>query len=182
MGINVKGLHHVVGYSASRDVDDYFQESTCTCSRVGYDGLQSHANLLNYKSNFRKGKTDQAMIKYVQTNGKCCQTTLMEHYCHTTSSPPLQHNCCDICSKICICEGTQSVNKENWMSHISLEMPQASAKQNTEGKVCREPNEEVRKIIKANYSYYSHHTQHRMKALCIWEKTLLLVFPFLSLT
>ena len=76
MGINVQGLHTVIHYGPSCDIDDYFQES----GRVGRDGQQSHAILVNYKKGRGRGKFNDNMKSYMKekrnVDEKCCSKTM----------------------------------------------------------------------------------------------------------
>ncbi len=98
MGVHVYGLHTVVHFGPSRDFDDYFQES----GRVGRDGQQSYAVIMNY-SGRGKGVIKQEMREYVDSKAVTCRRKqLMSHYGEVVNIAN-DHNCCDICGRNCSC-------------------------------------------------------------------------------
>ena len=108
MGVDVNALYTVIHYGPARDMDDYFQES----GRVGRDGRQSHAILLNYKGR-GKGNFDDGMKKYMREKSKCRRKILVEHYGYDTSTVTM-HNCCDVCSINCDCGQDLCKESEGW--------------------------------------------------------------------
>ncbi|XP_072023205.1 uncharacterized protein [Amphiura filiformis] len=98
MGVDVPNLYTVVHYGPSRDVDDYFQES----GRVGRDGKQSFAILINFKGR-GKGKFNDDIKTYMNEQKKCRRKMLVEHYGHEAITTTMPHNCCDFCSRSCKC-------------------------------------------------------------------------------
>ena len=109
MGVDAKGLYTVMHYGPARDMDDYFQES----GRVGRDGKQSHAILLNYKGR-GKGNFDDDMKKYMREKSKCRRKILLEYYGYDTTSTVTMHNCCDVCAQNCDCGQDLCKESDGW--------------------------------------------------------------------
>lgn len=143
MGINVRNLHTVVHYGPSRDVDDYFQES----GRVGRDGKQSFAVLMNFKGR-GKGIVRKSMKDYVKSTMTCRRKELLAHYGESIAKPVVPHNCCDICSFECQCgDGMCQVGGGAGWAEQSI-AAQISTVKDTHKKYHRSVTEDERVIVK----------------------------------
>ena len=152
MGINVKGLHTVINYGASRTIDDYFQES----GRVGRDGSQSYSIILNYAGNLGKGKTEDDMRNYLKDNETCRRQTLLNHYGQSTGNEVEKHFCCDTCAASCACGGNGECDIEKGISSCEKKLRQATKpSNNTDNRMqYRIVPDEVREVIEEELLLY----------------------------
>ena len=138
MGVDVQGLHTVIHYGPSRDIDDYFQES----GRVGRDGQQSHAILVNYKKGRGRGKFNDDMKSYMKEKKECRREMLIKNYGHEKTNV-VKHACCDICTVSCDCGDCK--DSEGWAERAL----QAQESQNTQRPIySRTVTPEERKIVR----------------------------------
>ena len=138
MGVDVQGLHTVIHYGKSRDIDNYFQES----GRVGKDGQQSHAILVNYKKGRKRGKFNNDMKSYMKekrnVDEKCCSKTM-----DMKKTNVVKHACCDICTVSCDCGDCK--DSEGWAERAL----QAQESQNTQSPIySRTVTPEEREIVR----------------------------------
>jgi superfamily II DNA helicase RecQ len=99
MGMNLKGVQHVVHYGSADDLDNYLQET----GRAGRDpDSQCEATLLKYKRALG-GKNISKDMKVFCTTNKCRRVQLLGPFADDPKSRNPQHLCCDNCSALCRC-------------------------------------------------------------------------------
>ena len=90
MGVNCKGVTRIIHFGPSKSVQAYIQESG-RCGRAGENSIALLYNGVNLKV------ADANMKEYVKTES-CRRNQL-------PSDLPTDHNCCDICTLKCQCQG-----------------------------------------------------------------------------
>lgn len=100
MGVNCQGVTRIIHFGPSKSVQAYIQES----GRCGRSGEKSTALLLYNGLTLRVA--DSNMKEYVKSDS-CRRKLLLKHF--DTQLPldlPTGHNCCDICTLNCQCQGS----------------------------------------------------------------------------
>ena len=124
MGVDCKGVHRVVHYGPSKNVESYVQET----GRAGRDGHQSVAYILYY--GILLNHIDGHMKSYVKTS-ECRRKELLKHFDSVAVQPETAHLCCDNCATECEC-GSQDCGefaayplyqREATISHTVREVP-----------------------------------------------------------
>lgn len=98
MGVNFKGVSHVVNFGSPIELDTFVQQ----IGRAGRDGAYSDHILICTKRQL--AKVDSDMKDYSLNNSACRRSHLMKNYTTTFSSDVKGHKCCDICSVNCVCD------------------------------------------------------------------------------
>ena len=168
MGVDVQGLHTVIHYGPSRDIDDYFQES----GRVGRDGQQSHAILVNYKKGRGRGKFNDDMKSYMKEKKECRREMLLKNYGHEKTNV-VKHASCDICTVSCDCGDCK--DSEGWAERAL----QAQESQNTQRPIySRTVAPEERKIVRDMLEKYQQSlVEDRAEESFIRVQVLPVVYP-----
>ena len=97
MGVNCKGVHRIIHFGPSKNLECYVQE----CRRTGRDGEPSSCLLLH---NGLLGAHCMDDIKEYTTNTTDCRrTSLYRHFPGKFTFSVMGHQCCDICAKSCSC-------------------------------------------------------------------------------
>lgn len=100
MGVNVKDIHKIVHWGASRDFPSFMQES----GRAGRDHKPSLSIMYFHGINISETATDKMMRNYCLLK-TCRRDNLLQYFSpeNTNKTQVLKHNCCDICSPLCDC-------------------------------------------------------------------------------
>lgn len=95
MGINCTGVHTIIHYGPSKNIEAYMQE----CGRAGRDGQASKVFLLY--NGLQLIHVDKDIKEYLKTK-KCRREFIMSIFnAHTDHKQ--DHTCCDICADACTC-------------------------------------------------------------------------------
>lgn len=96
MGINCQGVHRVIHFGPSKNVESYIQET----GRAGRDGHQSIAYVLYH--GVMLNHIDAHMKSFIKTE-ECRRKTLLNHFESVSTYPAQLHICCDNCASQCKC-------------------------------------------------------------------------------
>ena len=99
MGVNCKGVHRVIHYGPSKNVEAYVQET----GRAGRDGTQSHTYILYHGILLNHVEGD---IKCVLKTDDCRRKILFQHFDTVLEQFDKLHLCCDNCATTCECGET----------------------------------------------------------------------------
>jgi superfamily II DNA helicase RecQ len=130
MGMNRKGVNHVIHYGPADDLDNYLQET----GRAGRDpGSQSEATILKYKHSLG-GRHITKQMKEFCSSKDCRRLQLLKPFKDNPESLLPPHQCCDNCSVTCRCMctcgdsdcGCESVCP-GFQSLVSAEMDKVAA-------------------------------------------------------
>jgi superfamily II DNA or RNA helicase len=99
MGIDVKGVNHVVHIGPANDLEDYLQES----GRAGRNlDNQSFVTIVKFPR-CTAGNVGEAMKAYVKEQSKCRRLMLLSPFEGKCVFNGPKHMCCDNCAKLCKC-------------------------------------------------------------------------------
>ena len=111
MGVDCKGVHRVIHYGPSRNVEAYMQET----GRAGRDEIQSVAHLLYH--GILLNHVDGHMKSCVKTKD-CRRKELLQHFDSTHLMHFEQkHLCCDNCASKCECGQPNCVRYATYPSY-----------------------------------------------------------------
>lgn len=111
MGVNFKGVYHVINYGPPKDMDSFVQEF----GRAGRDGRTSMALLL---FNGKQCKNlDSDMKNYVTNTDQCRRECLLNAY-NCKPSSCVKHLCCDVCDKSCNCDNDCSEYQHPYFEYV----------------------------------------------------------------
>ena len=96
MGVDCKGVHRIVHYGPSKNVEAYVQET----GRAGRDGRQSHAYILYHGILLNHVEGD---IKSVLKTDGCRRKALFQHFETVLEQFHKPHLCWDNCALTCEC-------------------------------------------------------------------------------
>ena len=96
MGIDCQGVHRVIHFGPSKNVESYVQET----GRAGRDGHQSIAYVLYH--GVMMNHIDAHMKSFIKTE-ECRRKTLLNHFESVSMYPEQLHLCCDNCATQCKC-------------------------------------------------------------------------------
>lgn len=103
MGIDYRGVHRVIHFGPSKNVESYVQET----GREGRDGHQSVAYVLYH--GVMLNHIDAHMKSFIKT-GECRRKTLLNHFESVSLYPEQPRLCCDNCATQCKCGMLHSAN------------------------------------------------------------------------
>ncbi|XP_068724074.1 ATP-dependent helicase wrn-1-like [Montipora capricornis] len=103
MGVDCRGVHRVIHFGPSKNVESYVQET----GRAGRDGHQSVAYVLYH--GFMLNHIDAHMKSFIKTE-ECRRKTLLNHFESVSLYPEQPHLCCDNCAAQCKCGMPHSDN------------------------------------------------------------------------
>lgn len=98
MGIHCKGIHRVIHFGPSSNIESYVQE----CGRAGRDGQESTCVLL-YNSLLASHCSDD--IKSYLVNEKCRRKEMLKYFPGKHVMNVQGCKCCDVCATSCTCSG-----------------------------------------------------------------------------
>lgn len=102
MGVDIRNIRQIIHIGPPSTVKAYFQET----GRAGRDGKLSTACLYYNNRDIAKSRTGMQddMRAYCMSKDICLRKLLLQSldYEQDTASKP-QHNCCDVCEKVCDC-------------------------------------------------------------------------------
>ena len=96
MGIDCRGVHRVINFGPSKNVEAYVQET----GRAGRDGHQSIAYVIY--NGVMLNHIDSHMKSFLNTK-ECRRKTLLNHFEQVSVYPEQPHLCCDNCAAQCKC-------------------------------------------------------------------------------
>ena len=96
MGVDSRGVHRVIHFGPSKNVEAYVQET----GRAGRDGRQSIAYVLCH--GIMLNHVDVHVRAFVNVKD-CRRKTLLKHFETITTYPDKPHLCCDNCAAQCKC-------------------------------------------------------------------------------
>ena len=96
MGVNCKGVHRIIHYGPSKNIEAFVQET----GRAGRDGHQSNSFLLYHGMLLNHVEGD---IKLFIKSTDCRRKAILEHFNNDCERPLLKHLCCDNCANNCDC-------------------------------------------------------------------------------
>ena len=96
MGVDCRGVHRVIHFGPSKNVEAYVQET----GRAGRDGNQSIAYVLYH--GVMLSHVDAHMKSFIKTE-ECRRKMLMNHFESVSLYPEQPHLCCDNCATKCKC-------------------------------------------------------------------------------
>lgn len=101
LGVDVKGLHNVIMLGTPTDIDDYVQLS----GRAGRDGQQSYSFVVKYPCHTSTPVKEE--MKCLLNTESCRREAIYSAFPMKQQVHPCapKHNCCDICSLKCDCDG-----------------------------------------------------------------------------
>ena len=97
MGVNCKGVHRVIHFGPSKNLECYVQE----CGRSGRDGQPSSCLLLH--NGLLGAHCNDDIKNYIPNSTGCRRKHLYSHFPGKFTSSVSGHQCCDICAKTCEC-------------------------------------------------------------------------------
>ena len=103
MGLDCRGVHKVIHFGPSKNVESYVQET----GRAGRDGHQSVAYVLYH--GVMLNHIDAHMKSFIKTE-ECRRKTLLNHFESVSLYPEQPHLCCDNCATQCKCGMPHSDN------------------------------------------------------------------------
>jgi hypothetical protein len=114
MGVDMKGVCHVIHFGPSKNIENYVQE----CGRAGREGQQSTCLLLYNGLMSARSKSD--IKDYIETDTQCRRKQIFSHFpggfiVHENLSG---HDCCDVCTRNCSC-GEDKCTKNEMLIEIS---------------------------------------------------------------
>ncbi|XP_066916733.1 uncharacterized protein [Clytia hemisphaerica] len=98
MGVNTKGITQIIHFGPPRSIESYIQE----CGRAGRDGEPSKCHLI-YNGMLMLFTSDE-MRTYVQNKESCRRRQLRESFEASGEEGMVGCQCCDYCSRDCICD------------------------------------------------------------------------------
>ena len=115
MGVDIKGLHHVINYGPPPDLESYVQEM----GRAGRDGAYSEAALLFHGRQLRKCKPE--MLEYTKSKS-CRRRQILDFFKVTSQGRRIEkkHLCCDVCAQDCACGQDCPQNVGTMVSKMTL--------------------------------------------------------------
>lgn len=117
MGVNCQSLYQVIHFGPPAGLDDYFQEA----GRVGRDGLQSEALLVLYPRCMGTRNISKVVKEYALNNSVCRRKVLLQNFNAVNPVLTPLHLCCDICQKICLCNGNDCSFVESFQFSYTFE-------------------------------------------------------------
>ena len=110
MGVNIKGLHHIIHYGPPSDIESYVQGF----GRAGRDGMDSEALVLFHGRQLRLCEPE--MLDFVKCD-TCRRVKSLAFFDDTGDNRGIvpKHLCCDICARDCECGETECNNYEKSM-------------------------------------------------------------------
>ena len=96
MGVDCRGVHRVIHFGPSKNVEAYVQET----GRAGRDGQQSIAYVLYH--GVMLNHVDANIKSFIKTE-ECRRETLLKHFESVSLYPEKPHLCCDNCASHCKC-------------------------------------------------------------------------------
>ena len=112
MGVDCKGLDTVIHFNPLVTLEDYFQEA----GNAGRDGLPREAVLMTYPKSLNSKNISKAVKLYSRNEEIFRRILLFKGFGEEKQSLDPMHMCCDICAKVCNCEGEacKEKGKKNW--------------------------------------------------------------------
>lgn len=139
MGVDCKGVHRVIHFGPSKNVEAYVQET----GRAGRDGHQSIAYIIY--NGVMLNHIDSHMQSFVNTKD-CRRKTLLNHFEQVSNYPDEMHNCCDNCAALCECG----------MPHITKYPATGTSRDGTQGHIKKERKvtQQQKELIKEDLIKY----------------------------
>ena len=138
MGIDCQGVHRVIHFGPSKNVESYVQET----GRAGRDGQQSIAYILY--NGVMLNHIDAHMKSFIKT--KECRRKLLNHFEVVSIYPEERHLCCDNCAAQCRC-GMQHC-------HNITKYPVTTYTETLLGSKEREVSQQQKKVVEENLIKY----------------------------
>ena len=144
MGVNIKGVHRIIHFGPSKNLESYVQE----CGRAGRDGRPSTCLLL-YNGLMAAGCEDD-IKEYCQETDSCRRQLIFKHFPGSISSFVRGHDCCDFCVENCNC-GDESLCDIKVI--VNLREPSSNPSCNESGAV-RSVNDDQRTKLRESLETY----------------------------
>ena len=148
MGVDMKGVCHVIHFGPSKNIESYVQE----CGRAGREGQQSKCLLLYNGLLSARSKSD--IKNYIETDTQCRRKQIFNHFpggfiVHENLNG---HNCCDVCKRNCTC-GEEECNKNEMLIETSSSLLNETVTQPLYS-VVRTVSDEQRNKLRHNLKEY----------------------------
>ena len=112
MDVDCKDLHTVIHYGPPGTLEEYFQEA----GRAERDGLPSDAVLVTYPKSLNSKSISKAVKLYSKNEEVGRRMLLLKEFGEQKQTLDPMHVCCDVCARVCNCEGgtCKEKSKKNW--------------------------------------------------------------------
>eukprot|EP00111_Clytia_hemisphaerica_P020501 TCONS_00060406-protein len=101
MGVNIRNIRHVIHVGLPKDVEAYIQE----IGRAGRDGHLSTAMLFYRPACDFSHCEDDDLVRVVKNKEDLCRRlALLKCFNVVPDNKLLEHDCCDVCEKSCMCD------------------------------------------------------------------------------